>query len=96
VGDARGRADFGSLAPYVGLGYGRALSADGHFSFLFDLGVAFPGSPDVTLDVTCNAPNATLCAQLASDAAAEERELQDDADDYKYWPVLAIGVSYKF
>ena len=96
VGDARGRADFGSLAPYVGLGYGRALSADGHLSFLFDLGIAFPGSPDVTLDVTCNAPNAMLCAQLATDAAAEQGELQDDADDYKYWPVLAIGVSYKF
>jgi hypothetical protein len=50
----------------------------------------------VTLDVTCNAPNATLCAQLATDAAAEQGELQDDADGYKYWPVLAIGVSYKF
>jgi hypothetical protein len=96
VGDARGHADFGSLAPYVGLGYGRALSANGHFSFMVDLGVAFPGSPDVSLDVTCNAPNATICAQLASDAAAEERELQDDADDYKYWPVLSIGVAYKF
>jgi hypothetical protein len=52
VGEARAHADFGSLAPYVGIGYGRTLSADGHFSFMADVGVAFPGRPDVTLDVT--------------------------------------------
>jgi hypothetical protein len=96
VGDARAHADFGSLAPYVGLGFGRALSANGHLSFTADVGVAFSGAPDVTLDVTCNAPNAMLCAELASDAAAEEEELQNDADDYKYWPVVSLGVSYKF
>jgi hypothetical protein len=96
VGEARGRADFGSLAPYVGLGYGRALSTDGHLSFTADLGVAFTGAPDVNLEVTCNAPNPAICAQLVSDAAAEEAELQNDANDYKYWPVVSIGVAYKF
>lgn len=96
IGEARGTADFGSIAPYVGLGFGRALSADGHFSFTADIGVAFTGSPDVALNVTCNAPDPVLCAQLEDDAAAEEIELQQDADDYKYWPVVSFGLSYRF
>jgi len=29
VGSATGVADFDSIAPYVGVGYGRALSRDG-------------------------------------------------------------------
>jgi hypothetical protein len=96
VGAARGKAEFRSIALYLGVGFGRALTTDGHFSFTADLGVAFTGSPDFTLSVTCNANDPTLCANLAADAAAEEQQLQEDAKDYKYWPVLSIGVSYKF
>ena len=50
----------------------------------------------MTLNVTCSAAAATLCADLEDDVAAEQVELQKDADDYEYWPVLSIGVSYKF
>lgn len=97
VGEAHGTADFGSLAPYFGLGFGRALTTDGRFSFTADLGVAFTGAPDFKLDVTCAAGvDPTLCASIQNDAAAEEVELQADAQDYKYWPVLSFGLSYKF
>ena len=78
------------------MGYGRALSADGHFSFTADIGVAFTGSPDIALDVTCAADNALVCSRLYDSAAAEEAELQKDADEYDYWPVVSFGVSYRF
>jgi hypothetical protein len=96
VADARGTAEFGSLAPYLGLGFGRALSSDGRFAFTADIGVAFTGSADVQLNVTCTAQAAALCTQIQSDVAAEQAELQADADDIKYWPVLSFGVSYRF
>lgn len=96
VGEARGKAEFRSLAPYVGIGFGRALTLDGRFSFTGDIGVAFTGTPDITLSVTCNSANAMLCAALDDDAAAEQAQLQQDAKDYKYWPVLSFGVSYRF
>jgi hypothetical protein len=28
--------------------------------------------------------------------AAEEQNVQDDVDDFRFYPVLKIGVSYKF
>jgi len=28
--------------------------------------------------------------------AKEEKDIQDDLDNFKYYPVLAMGVSYRF
>lgn len=96
IGEANGVAEFDSIAPYAGFGYGRALSADGRFSFAADLGVAFTGAADVTLNVTCRLSDPTLCARLENDVAAEQAELQREADKMNYWPVLSVGVSYRF
>lgn len=96
IGEATGNAEFDSVAAYAGLGYGRALSSDGRFAFAADLGVAFTGAPDVKLSVTCQLSDPTLCAELANDVAAEQAELQQEADEFEYWPVLSIGVSYRF
>jgi opacity protein-like surface antigen len=96
IGEATGTAKFDSLAPYLGVGLGRTLSADGRFAVSADIGVVFTGSPDVRLNVTCAVADAAFCADLQNDVAAERAELQSDADDLKFWPVLAVGVSYKF
>ncbi len=96
IAQARGTAEFDSLAPYFGVGFGRTLSRDGKFAFTADVGVAFTGTADVQLNVTCAAAAAALCSQIQGDVAAEQVELQNDADDIKYWPVLSLGVSYRF
>ena len=96
IGEATGTAKYESMSPYAGLGFGRALSRDGRFAFSADVGLIFTGSPEVELNATCRVPNAMLCTQIQADVAAEEAELQRDADDLKYWPVLSLGVSYKF
>jgi hypothetical protein len=96
VAQARGTARFDSMAPYLGVGFGRALSSTGRFAFTADVGVAFTGAADVKLDVTCTQSAAALCAQIQDDVAAEQAELQADADDFKYWPVVSVGLSYRF
>ncbi len=96
IGDATGAAEYESISPYAGLGFGRALSRDGRFAFSADLGVVFTGSPEVELNVSCRIQNAMRCAQIQEDAAAEEAQLQDEADQLEYWPVLSLGLSYKF
>ncbi len=35
-------------------------------------------------------------AQFEDDIEAEHRELEDDIDDFKVWPVLSAGVQYRF
>jgi hypothetical protein len=96
VAQARGTAKFDSIAPYLGFGFGRALSRSGRFAFTADVGVAFTGAADVNLNVTCVQAAAMLCDQIQDDVMAEEAALQDDADQLKYWPVVSFGVSYRF
>ncbi len=96
VGEARGSATFDSFSPYVGLGYGRALSRRGKLAMNADLGVALTGAADVQLDVSCATAAQALCTDLLDDVAAEQAQIQADAEDYKYWPVLSIGLSYRF
>jgi hypothetical protein len=96
IGQATGTAKYDSFAPYLGLGFGRALSRDGRFAIAADLGVAFTGSAKVDLNATCNVSNPALCAQIDSAIAVEESELQAEADKFDYWPVLSLGISYRF
>jgi hypothetical protein len=97
IGSLDGSIKFKSTAPYLGVGWGDVVGKDGRFSFIADIGILFQGSPDTKLNVNCgSAVSPTECAQIQSDVDAEERDLKDKADDYKYWPVLSLGVAYRF
>jgi hypothetical protein len=97
IGSLDGKVDFKSTAPYLGIGWGDVIDKDGKFSFIADIGVLFQGSPDASLDLNCGpAVPAIECARIRDDVDEEERELQDDADDYKFWPVVSLGVAYRF
>lgn len=94
IGEARGSAKFDSIAPYVGLGFGRALSRDGHLAVMLDVGVALTGSPTVALSATCS--NSAVCDNLAADIENERGDLQEDADQLNAWPILNVSVGYRF
>lgn len=95
VGSLNGKVDFKKFAPYVGLGYGRPVGKG--LVFTADLGVMFQGSPNSTLTATCGATaTPPQCAQLQNDVAAQEAELDDDVEKYKFYPVLSIGLAYVF
>ncbi|MBK1691795.1 hypothetical protein [Ectothiorhodospira mobilis] len=85
--------DWDGFAPYLGVGYGNAVGSGG-WSFAFDLGVMFTGSPSVDLDGQVN--NAALQAQFEDDLRREEAQLEDDVEDIKYYPVLSLGLAYRF
>lgn len=93
LGSIRGESDFDDIAPYVGIGFGNPLSSDGHWGFTTDAGVAFIGSPNVNLSVT--GPLAGNAA-LQADLAREEREIEDDLDAVRIYPVLSMSIYYRF
>jgi hypothetical protein len=79
----------------------------GHFSFPFEIGAAFMGSPTVNMALTsgqvCSDPAGTQnCinvvgnAQLNSNLTAQVIKYQNDVNPYKYYPILSMGVSYSF
>jgi hypothetical protein len=96
VGSLNGKTRLGkSATPYLGIGYGN-LGTPG-FTFYMDLGIMFQGAPTVSLNGTCGPSVPALqCAQFQADVAAEEQKLNEDLKDFKYYPVLNLGVAYTF
>jgi hypothetical protein len=95
-GATTGTTKYDSISPYAGIGFGYALSRDGQVVFSADLGVVFTGPLEVELNATCRVPNAMLCTRVQEDVLSDEAQLQRKGDRLKYWPVMSIGVSYRF
>ncbi|HYD96986.1 MAG TPA: hypothetical protein VEC01_16780 [Noviherbaspirillum sp.] len=96
IGSVNGKVDFNKVAPYLGIGWGRQLKDEKGWSFSTDIGVLFQGSPKTSLSTSgCSAP-AAVCNQFASDIARENAAFQSEVKKFKLYPVLRIGVSYKF
>ena len=92
VGSFDATVDFNKGAPYFGIGYGRPINSG--LSLTFDLGVMFQGAPHSKIDVTCG--TTLQCSQLQSDAAAEQARLDDSLHNFKYYPVVSLGLAYTF
>ncbi len=81
-----------SAAPFLGIGFGR--HTDGGFGFFVDLGVAFVGEADVTLEA--QGPIASVPG-FQEDLEREAQFIEDEAAPYlKYWPILSLGVKIPF
>lgn len=96
VGKVDGTIDFNKVAPYLGIGWGNAVAKEKGWGFSSDIGVLFQGSPNSALSNSgCSAP-ANVCAQLKADLLKENVSLNDEIHNIKFYPVIRIGVSYKF
>jgi len=77
-----------STAPFVGLGFGH--HSRGGFGVFLDLGVAFVGEADVTMQAhgaIASVPG------FQQDLDKEVQNLEDEAAPYlKYWPIISFGV----
>jgi len=89
-----GSITFDSVGGYLGIGYGNAVSADGHWFFACDFGVLYHGTPTVT--ATARAGDPLLQDLVNRDLQKEVADLQDDIDGLRYYPVISIGLSYRF
>jgi hypothetical protein len=81
-----------SAAPYLGIGYGNVSGLG--VNFYVDLGVVFQGSPRASLTANCG--SLASCTALQNEAAAEQARLQDELKNFKYFPVLNIGLTVGF
>ncbi len=79
---------FRETVPYLGIGFGSAAKAPGRVRFVLDLGVLQQGSGDVTIRSSKNLVS-------PDDLQQEETTIENDIEDYKLWPVLAFGISFR-
>jgi len=93
IGTIKGTATFNKLAPYVGIGYGNAVKDDTTWGFIFDLGVLFHGTPSISLSSNGSLANDP---DYQNNLKIEQGKIQDDANEFRIYPVLAFGISYYF
>lgn len=98
VGSVTGQFKVGSgVAPYLGLGFGNPVGGGHHLTALFDIGVIFTGTPKIALQANCAATApAQVCAEAQQSVQDEITKLHDKADELKFWPVLNLGLAYRF
>lgn len=90
-----GSVGFGKTTPYLGIGWGNPGKSQG-FNMMLDIGLQFQDAPDVSLGVTgCGLPDA-VCTRLEQDLQAEADEVETEAEDFEFWPVVNLGVYYRF
>jgi hypothetical protein len=99
LGSLTGTFKFGnSLAPYFGAGFGNVVGRSGHFAVLFDIGAIYAGTPSVALAGSCAAAivGTPVCTQLQTDVAAEKATLGTKLTLLKWYPVIGLGVGFRF
>jgi hypothetical protein len=88
IGTLSGEVSFKSTAPYAGIGWGNA-ARHGRFGVNFEVGAMFQGSPKVSLTASGGAVSQV-------DLTSESQSAQADLDDFKIYPVIALGFSFRF
>lgn len=88
IGQLIGAVKFDDEVPYLGVGWGNVARGK-RFGFVIDLGVIDQGDPAVSLLATNGAVD-------PADLAAEAAELEDEITDYDLWPILSVGVAFRF
>ena len=88
-----GTIGFKPNVPYLGIGWTTLGPTDTGLGFTFDVGALFQGTPQANLYAT---GPITTQAQFQSDLRAEQAKLQDDVNSYKTYPVISLGITYRF
>lgn len=93
IGKLEAEISYNTVAPYLGIGWGNPVSKDSNWTFFCDIGVAFMGSPSVDV----KASGAIASNEIFMTGLEQERkEIEDNLDPYGYYPVVTLGLSYKF
>jgi hypothetical protein len=90
-GEARGR----DLAPYAGIGWGDALRGRSRIGFVADVGVVYWGRPNVSL-VAVPANPALVPPGFYDDLEVERKKIEDDVSKYRFFPVVSLGLAFRF
>ncbi len=93
IGTLSGHAEIDGTAPYIGIGWGNPVGSGKRWGLYCDLGVALTDSPDVALSA-----NGTLASDPAfqADLARERDEIEDDLEPFQFYPVISLGLYYRF
>jgi len=87
------RIGFKKIAPYLGFGYDKVSKHHRGLSLTADFGILFQGRPEIDTPTVSNDINGLV---NQADLDKEVSIFEEDLEDFKIWPVLAIGLNYQF
>jgi hypothetical protein len=94
IGNLIATARYPDVVPYVGIGFGTPAASHRGLGFVMDIGVAI-GKP--TIQLTSTTAATTTSPTLRRDLALEEEDWRTDiVDKIPAWPVLSLGLTYRF
>lgn len=97
AGSVKGKIKFNSIAPYLGIGWGNAVDKGKKWGFVADVGLILQGSPDASLtNEGCTLQAPMSCEDLRQSLAKESANLNKEVEGFQYYPVVRLGLSYKF
>ncbi len=91
IGTLSGGTHFRQVAPYVGIGWGDPFLG-GTWTFTANAGVILEGETNIRL----GAPGAANIPGASADIASMQSRLNHDVSFLTAWPVLNLGLVYRF
>ena len=96
IGTISGRADVkNDCVPYVGIGWGNSVEDDAALTLSLDIGVMFQ-SYDVSPLYATGTGMTSSDGTFREDLQKERKNIQDDLDDWRIYPVVALSLAYHF
>ena len=92
IGSITGDVKFNKTSPYVGIGWG--VSPGRRWGVTFDAGTLFQGSPRLSVQPHPLIP-ALVPARFYVDLERERAKTETDIKNYRYWPVVSVGLRFK-
>jgi hypothetical protein len=93
IGSLAGSTHFNPVAPYLGIGFGNEF-AGSRLTLTMNLGVMYEGPPRITL----KASNPAILALPSVNQAVlnDQRELNNKARIAEFYPILNVGILFRF
>ncbi len=96
VGELFGSADFGDQALYAGLGFDNTLYGTGRISFVLRAGVILTDNPDIRLENRGGTDDPLIQAEIDAELERERADLEAEAEDFRVFPALTVGIGLSF
>jgi hypothetical protein len=91
IGFITAQAKVNRTSPYVGFGW----ASGSKFGMTFDVGAAYHGAPKLSVQAHPTIP-ALVPASFYSDLEAERAQAEQDISEYKWHPVVQLGLTFNF
>ena len=94
IGTITGDVEMSKTQPFAGLGWDNTFSRNGAWGFRVLGGVSFSKEPKV--DLTASGGTLSNDPTFLQQLQQEEDNVRDDAKGFKYFPIVQVGLTYKF